>query len=244
MHLTSRFITSALNIDFDSYNGKSIHKLLFIGLSLRCDNLRYTTISTDELMSFCLCTRPTVLSAIKYLEANSFITVQRSTGELSSYKFCSLPHFSSELRYHDNLVSRLLDMDLSGYKLKSIHKLVLICMASASDFDYSVSLTVQEIMSFCLATKPTVINAIKHLESLGIVAVTQKLGSSNVYYLLLDFFPTDGLKLLGALKGFNEFPQIDRETPEQMMEKNERAIRSVGLDKLISGLDLEGTSEE
>ncbi|WP_337164815.1 transcriptional regulator [Vibrio fluvialis] len=243
MHLTSGFITSALNIDFDSYNGKSIHKLLFIGLSLRCDNLRYTTISTDELMSFCLCTRPTVLSAIKYLETNSFIAVQRSSGELSSYKFCSFPHFSSNFRYHDNLVTRLLDMDLSVYKLKSIHKLVLICMASAADFDYSVSLTVQEIMSFCLATKPTVINAIKHLESLGVLAVTQKSGSSNVYYLLLDFFPTDALKLLGALQGYHDFPKIVPESPIEMMQKNDRSVRSIGLDKLILGLDLEGKAE-
>lgn len=235
MHLTSSFITSALNFDFCSYNGKSIHKLLLIGLSLRCDNLRYTTISTDDLMTFCLCTRPTVLSAIKFLEANDFISVQRSSGELSAYKFCVPPTFSSDLRYRDNLVTRLLDLDLSGYKLKSIHKLVLVCMASASNVDYSVNLTVQDIMSFCLATKPTVINAIKHLESLGLIAVTQKLGSSNVYYLLLDFFPTDALRLLGALSGYTELPKIIRKTPAQMMAENDLAVKSIGLDKIVSG---------
>lgn len=235
MKLTTRFLTTAINFDFESYEVKSIHKLLFIGLTYLADNDQKALVSTSDLMDFCLSTRPTVLSAIKQLESVGLIEVNRSVGELSSYAVKPSLYFPKERDFSVDLVMFLLDLDLSSLRLKSIHKMILICMSGAANKDLSVSLTVSDLMSFCLATKPTIINGIKHLESQGALYVSPKAGSSNLYYLCLDFFPTDSAKLLASLNGFSiSKPEYKHMSVKEGIASEIKNAELIGLKNLVS----------
>ena len=227
MNFNLRFIRSVLAFDFSKYKTKSIHKLLFVFLACRCDQKQVVEVTTDEIMDFCLSTRPTVLSALKYLEDVGLITIRSRKGLSNTYKINVDLMFNENSKHREGLVLEFLALDMSKYKIKSMHKLILIGMASVVRKDYSVSLTVSELMDFCLATKPTIINAIKHLESEGVVLVSQQAGASNIYYMLLDFFPNQADKLRGALKGFNEMPELASESSKELMTNNDNVMRSL-----------------
>lgn len=237
MKLTTRFLTSAINFDFEPYEVKSIHKLLFIGLSYLADNNQKVSVSTSDLMDFCLSTRPTVLSAIKQLESVGLIDVDRSLGDLSIYTVKPTLYSPQARDYSEELVGFLLKLDLTAYRLKSIHKMILICMSGAAKKDYSVSLTIGDLMDFCSATKPTIINGIKHLESHGALSVSPKAGSSNLYYLCLDFFPTESDKLLAALTGFPvSVPDYKPMSIEEGIASEIRKSELSGLKNVVSDL--------
>lgn len=227
MNFNLRFIRSVLALDFSKYKAKSIHKLLFVFFAYRCDQKQVVEVTTDEIMDFCLSTRPTVLSALKYLEDVGLITIRSRRGLSNTYKINVDLMFLEKSNHSEGLVLEFLSLDMSKYKIKSMHKLILIGMASVVRKDYSVNLTVSELMDFCLATKPTIINGIKHLETEGAVLVSQQPGSSNIYYMLLDFFPSQSDKLRGALKGFNEMPELASESSKELMAYNDNVMCSL-----------------
>ncbi|AYV19823.1 transcriptional regulator [Vibrio mediterranei] len=237
MKPTARFLASAINFDFTNYDVKSIHKLLFIGLSFLADDKQKVSVSTSELMEFCLSTRPTVLSAIKQLELVGLLNVERVSGDLSCYTVKPSLYFPQNRQYSEELVSYLLRLDLSQYKLKAIHKLILICMSSSANKDYSASLRVGELMMFCLATKPTVINGIKYLESQGLIVISSRAGSSNLYHLRLDFFPSKADKAFAALCGYPEsLPSFKKMSFDEGVASEIKNSELSGLGKVVPSL--------
>ncbi|MGD8110245.1 helix-turn-helix domain-containing protein [Vibrio sp. TRT 17S01] len=126
-------------------------------------------------------------------------------------------------------LNKLLKMDLSQYNLKSIHKLVLIYMVSRSNNGRRVDLTIGDLMSLCSATKPTIINAIKHLESEGVVLVEKSAGQASSYRINIDFTDSLSEQLLSYLNGETDVPpELDLKSPSEHMRKQDISSTDVG----------------
>ncbi|EGR3179512.1 hypothetical protein DLI06_25545 [Vibrio parahaemolyticus] len=150
----------------------------------------------------------------------------------------NLLRFGGEQMNSGFFLNKLLKMDLSEYNLKSIHKLVLIYMVSRSTNGRRVDLTIGDLMSLCSATKPTIINAIKHLESEGVVLVDKTAGQSSSYRINIDFVDTPSEQLLMYLNGDTDsLPEMKEQTASEQMASqnisiNDKETRQV-IEKLL-----------
>ncbi len=131
--------------------------------------------------------------------------------------------------FSSTLVSQVFKFDFTSYDLKPIHKLLLLYFCYYSSNKLLSSASVPELMSFCGATKPTIISALKVLESHGFISVAKTTGSTNTYKLLIDLFPSESDQLLGYLSG-----AIDTPPPLEIKSPNLETCPSDIQDSLIS----------
>lgn len=103
-------------------------------------------------------------------------------------------------------LNRFFQLDLSDYSLKPIHKLLLIFFCSRCSNRLEVNCSISDLMFFTSSTKPTVISALNFLSDSGLISVIRSSGTTNVYRLQLDFFPTPSSQHLAYLSGFAPTP--------------------------------------